>query len=148
MPVMVKVQPLPHAEGLPLPTKATTGAAGFDVIAAIPEDADIVVAPGRRAAVPLGFKMELPPGWEAQMRPRSGLGFKSGVVGFFGTVDEDFRGEVQGLLFNFGDEPLTVRRGDRVAQMVIAPVATVILERVAELSSTARGEGGFGSTGV
>jgi dUTP pyrophosphatase len=145
---IVKILPLPHADGLPLPVKATREAAGFDVVAAVPEGAGITLAPGARAAIPLGFKIELPPGWEAQIRPRSGFAFKNGVVGNFGTVDADFRGEVLGLLFNFGTEPLVVRRGDRVAQMVIAPVATVILERADVLSATDRGEGGFGSTGV
>ncbi len=136
---------LPHAADLPLPAYATEGAAGMDLLAA----RDVVLQPGGRALVPTGLCVALPPGWEMQVRPRSGLALKHGVtvLNAPGTVDEDYRGEVGVILFNAGSEPFAVARGDRVAQAVFAPVARVAWEEVPALEGTARGTGGFGSTG-
>ena len=141
----VKVMRLPHAADLPLPAYATEGAAGMDLLAA----RDVVLQPGGRALVPTGLCVALPPGWEMQVRPRSGLALKHGVtvLNAPGTVDEDYRGEVGVILFNAGSEPFAVARGDRVAQAVFAPVARVAWEEVPALEGTARGTGGFGSTG-
>ncbi len=143
--MIVKVMRLPHAEGLPLPAYATAGAAGMDLLAA----AALVIPPGGRALVPTGLCVALPPGWEMQVRPRSGLALSHGVtvLNAPGTVDEDYRGEVGVILFNAGAEPFAVRRGERVAQAVFAPVARVEWEEVPALEGTARGTGGFGSTG-
>lgn len=144
---------LPHGDDLPLPAAASPGAAGVDLRAAVPEDEPLVLAPGDRALVPTGLSLALPAGHEAQVRPRSGLALRSGVTvaNAPGTVDSDYRGEVGVILVNLGDEPFTVRRGDRIAQLVVAPVvpaATLIWDVVEELPESGRGVGGFGSTGV
>ena len=143
--VRIELLRLPHGAGLPLPAYATHGAAGMDVVAA--EDHDL--APGARHAVATGFAMAIPPGWEVQVRPRSGLALKHGVtcLNTPGTIDSDYRGEVKVILANLGQETFAVRRGERIAQLVAGPVAQVVLDEVAELSDTQRGAGGFGSTG-
>ncbi len=141
---------LPHGDGLDMPSYETAGAAGMDLRAALGADAPLTLAPGRRALVPTGFIMEIPQGFEAQIRPRSGLAFKNGItcLNTPGTVDSDYRGEVKVLLVNLGEEDFTIERGMRIAQMVIAPVTQVAVAEVSETSQTARGAGGFGSTGV
>lgn len=145
--VEVKVRRLPHAAELPLPTYATGGAAGADLVAAV--DGDLTLEAGQRAAIPTGLVMELPAGYEAQVRPRSGLALGSGltVVNAPGTVDCDYRGEVKVLVVNLGGEPVTIRRGDRIAQLVVAPVVRAGFVEVAEVAASDRGAGGFGSTG-
>lgn len=145
----VKVAYLPHGEGLPLPEYQTPGAAGLDVLAAIGGDRPLMVQPGDRVAVPAGFMMELPDNFEAQIRPRSGLAIKHGltVLNAPGTIDSDYRGEVQVLLINLGQSPAMIQRGDRIAQMVIAPVQKVKLRKTSKLSTTKRADGGLGSTG-
>lgn len=145
----VEIQRLPHAEGLALPAYQTAHAAGLDLLAAVPEGEPLTMQPGQRALVPTGLMIAVPPGHEAQVRPRSGLAFKHGVtvLNSPGTVDADYRGEVSVLLINHGDEPFTIRRGERIAQLVIAAVTQANLVVVASLSSTDRGSGGFGSTG-
>ena len=142
------IQVLPHAEGLELPAYQTPGSAGMDLRAAI--DADEVLQPGARTAIPTGLRMALPAGHEGQVRPRSGLAFRHGltVTNAPGTIDEDYRGEVKVLLVNLGSEPVTVTRGMRVAQLVVAPVVQVSVQTVDDLDETSRGSGGFGSTGV
>jgi dUTP pyrophosphatase len=147
-PVSVRIQRLPGGEGLPLPTRATPGSAGFDLHAALAED--LRLAPGDRAAVPTGFAIAVPPGFEAQVRPRSGLALRQGLVlpNAPGTIDSDYRGEVKVLVLNAGREPIVLRRGERVAQLVVAPVADARFAEVASLDDTARGEGGFGHTGT
>jgi len=147
--VTVEVQRLPHAEGLALPAYQTAHAAGLDLLAAVAEDAPLTLAPGQRALVPTGLMVALPPGTEAQVRPRSGLALKHGVtvLNAPGTIDADYRGEVAVLLINHGDAPFTIRRGERIAQLVVAPLATASLAVVATLPPTDRGGGGFGSTG-
>ena len=147
--VVVRLLRLPHGEGLPLPTYHSELAAGLDVVAGVSEGAPVELAPGARALVPTGFALELPAGYEAQLRPRSGLALKSGVtvLNSPGTIDADYRGEVKVLLVNLGAEPFTVRRGERIAQLVVAHVEHVRIEPVSELGGTSRGEGGFGSTG-
>ncbi len=149
MGVVVGLLRLPHGEGLPLPTYHSEHAAGLDVVAGVPADAPVALAPGARALVPTGFALELPPGFEAQLRPRSGLALKSGVtiLNSPGTIDADYRGEVKVLLVNLGSEPFVVRRGERIAQLVIARVEHVRIEPVPELGGTTRGQAGFGSTG-
>ena len=149
-PVRVKVCPLPHADGLPLPSYQTECAAGLDIIAALPANAPTTLAPQARALVPTGLTLELPGGYEAQIRPRSGLAVKYGitVLNSPGTIDADYRGEVMVALINLGSEPFAIQRGDRIAQMVIAPVTQARLIKVKSLSATARGTGGFGSTGI
>ncbi|UJX43544.1 dUTP diphosphatase [Xanthobacter sp. YC-JY1] len=146
----VKIQRLPHAAGLPLPAYATPGAAGMDLACALPADAPLLLAPGARAAIPTGFAIALPDGYEAQVRPRSGLAKNHGVtvLNAPGTVDCDYRGEIAVLLVNHGREPLEISRGMRIAQLVVAPVVQIMLEEIGELSETARGSGGFGSTGL
>ncbi len=142
---------LPHGEGLPLPRYATMGAAGCDLAAAVPADAPVVLAPGGgRALVPTGLVLALAPGFEAQVRPRSGLAHRHGVsvLNTPGTVDADYRGEVFVLLVNFGDRPFAIERGMRIAQMVVAPVSRARFVSSDEMGSTDRGQGGFGSTGV
>jgi dUTP pyrophosphatase len=141
---------LPHGQGLDLPAYETAGAAGMDLRAAVTEDRPIVLLPGKRALVPTGLVMELPHGFEAQIRPRSGLAFKNGItcLNTPGTIDSDYRGEVKVLLVNLGDEEFTVTRGLRIAQMVVAPVVQATLELRIEAGGTARGAGGFGSTGT
>jgi dUTP diphosphatase len=147
--IRVEVKLLPHGEGLALPAYQTAHAAGLDLLAAVPEDTPLVLQPGRLALVPTGLTIALPAGFEAQVRPRSGLAAKHGVtvLNSPGTVDADYRGEVSVLLINHGDKAFTIARGERIAQMVIAPVAHAELVRVTALSTTARGSGGFGSTG-
>jgi dUTP pyrophosphatase len=139
---------LAHAADLPLPRYETAHAAGLDLMACIP--ADITLAPGKRAQVPTGFAVALPQGFEAQVRPRSGLAARHGVtvLNAPGTIDADYRGEVAVILINHGESDFTVTRGMRIAQMVVAPVAQARLVEVAELSETERGAGGFGSTGI
>ena len=146
--ITVEVQRLPHAEGLALPAYQSAHAAGLDLLAAVPEDTPLTMQPGQRALVPTGLMIAVPPGHEAQVRPRSGLAFKHGVtvLNSPGTVDADYRGEVSVLLINHGDEPFTIRRGERIAQLVIAAVSQANLVAVASLSPTDRGSGGFGST--
>jgi dUTP pyrophosphatase len=146
-PLSVAVEVLPHGEGLDLPAYQTAGAAGLDLRAALAEPR--VLAPGERTLVPTGLRLALPAGHEGQVRPRSGLALREGVtcLNAPGTIDSDYRGEVQVLLVNLGREPVTLRRGDRIAQLVVAPVARVALEPRARLEVTVRGEGGFGHTG-
>ena len=141
---------LPHAEGIDLPAYETAGAAGMDLRAALNEGEPLHLAPGKRALVPTGFIMEIPQGYEAQNRPRSGLAFKNGItcLNTPGTIDSDYRGEVKVLLVNLGDEDFVIERGMRIAQMIIAPVTQVAVVEVRETSETRRGAGGFGSTGV
>jgi dUTP pyrophosphatase len=140
---------LAHAEGLPLPAYETEHAAGMDLRAAVAEDAPFMLRPGERAAIPTGLTMAIPPGFEGQVRPRSGLALRSGVtcLNTPGTVDADYRGEVKVILVNLGEDDFTIRRGDRIAQLVIAPVTNAAWKEVATLGETARGGGGFGSTG-
>ena len=148
-PVTVRLRRLPHADGIDAPAYATAGAAGLDLRAALPADASRTLAPGERAMIPTGFQIALPDGYEAQVRPRSGLAAKQGItcLNTPGTIDSDYRGEVSVILINLGQEPVVVSRGDRIAQMVIAPVSRAVFDEVATLDDTARGEGGFGSTG-
>lgn len=141
---------LPGNDDLPLPSYATEGAAGFDLRAAVPADEPAVLNPGKRMLVQTGFAVGLPAGWEMQIRPRSGLAVKNGVtvLNTPGTVDCDYRGPVGVCLINLGEEPFTIARGDRIAQAVIAPAPQAALIEVGALDDTARGTGGFGSTGV
>ena len=141
---------LPHGEGLALPAYETAGAAGMDLRAAVPEDRPLILLPGRRAAVPTGLVLEIPQGHEGQVRPRSGLALRHGitVANAPGTVDCDYRGEVKVLLVNLGDADFSVERGMRIAQLVIAPVVQALVEERAGAGETARGAGGFGSTGT
>ena len=148
MKVAVRLLALPHLGDLALPAFATPEAAGADLRAAV--EADVTLAPLERALIPTGFAMALPKGWEAQIRPRSGLALKHGItcLNTPGTVDSDYRGEVKVLLVNLGAEAFTVTRGERIAQMVVKPLADVDFEVVTELDGSARGAGGFGSTGT
>ena len=148
--VEVCVARLPHGLDLPLPSYQSALAAGLDLYAAVAQDAPVVIDAGAWAAIPTGLTFALPAGAEAQVRPRSGLAARHGVtvLNAPGTIDADYRGEVQVLLVNHGREPFTVRRGERIAQMVIAPVATATLVETRQLDDTARGAGGFGSTGA
>lgn len=145
----LRVLRLPHGEGLPLPAYQSDHAAGFDLVAALAENEPVVLSAGARGAVPTGLVFELPEGYEAQVRPRSGLALKHGVtvLNSPGTIDADYRGEVKVLLINHSDEAFRIARGDRIAQVVIAPVTAVEIDEVSDVSETARGEGGFGSTG-
>jgi dUTP pyrophosphatase len=145
----VAVRRLPHGEGLPLPAYETAQAAGMDLRAAVADGAPLTLAPGERAAVPTGLAMALPPGFEAQVRPRSGLALKAGItcLNTPGTIDADYRGEVKVILVNLGQEPFVITRGERIAQMVVSPVVQASWREVDSLDETARGEGGFGSTG-
>jgi len=147
--VKVEIRQLPHAEGLPLPAYQSADAAGLDLLAAVPENSPLVLAPGKHALVPTGLTIALPSGSEAQVRPRSGLAARHGVtvLNSPGTIDADYRGEISVILINHGEAPFTIRRGERIAQMVIAPVVRVELVAAAGLSTTDRGSGGFGSTG-
>ena len=147
--VKIEIKQLPHGEGLALPAYQSAGAAGLDLLAAVPADTPLVLSPGKYAMVPTGLTIALPPGHEAQVRPRSGLAAKHGVtvLNSPGTVDADYRGEINVLLINHGDAPFPIKRGERIAQMVIAPVVQAQLTAVAALSATERGAGGFGSTG-
>ncbi len=146
--VSVAITRLPHGKDLPLPAYETALAAGMDLAAAI--DEDVVLAPGARTLVPTGISIALPPGFEAQVRPRSGLAVRNGitVLNSPGTVDADYRGEIKVPLINHGQEPFTITRGARIAQLVIARHATAIWQEVALLDETERGAGGFGSTGL
>ncbi|MGB0575192.1 MAG: dUTP diphosphatase [Alphaproteobacteria bacterium] len=146
--VSVAVKRLPHNTDLPLPAYESAAAAGMDLPAAIEQD--LTLAPGERALVPTGLAIALPDGYEAQVRPRSGLAARNGVtvLNTPGTVDADYRGEVKVILANLGNEDFTIERGMRIAQMVIAPVVQAVLQEADSLSETARGEGGFGSTGT
>jgi dUTP pyrophosphatase len=147
--VVVEIKRLPHAEGLALPTYQSEHAAGLDLVAAVGAETPLTLAPGERALVPTGLAMALPPGFEGQVRPRSGLALKHGVtvLNSPGTIDADYRGEVSVILINHGAEPFVIRRGERIAQLVVAPVQRArILERVV-LEETSRNAGGFGSTG-
>jgi dUTP pyrophosphatase len=143
--IQIELQRLPHGEGLPLPAYATDGAAGLDVVAA----EDLVLAPGQRHAVATGFAIAIPEGYEVQVRPRSGLALKHGItcLNTPGTIDHDYRGEVKVILANLGGEPFAVRRGERIAQLVPAPVLKADFREVETLGETSRGAGGFGSTG-
>ena len=148
-PINLDIRQLPHGEGLPLPAYQSAHAAGLDLLAAVPESAPLVLTPGKHAMVPTGLAIALPEGFEAQVRPRSGLAAKHGVtvLNAPGTIDADYRGEISVLLINHGSEPFTIRRGERIAQMVIAPVVQAELNPVSRLPDTGRGSGGFGSTG-
>ena len=150
MTLTVELKPLPHFGELELPQYETILAAGADLRAAVAADAPLVLKAGARALVPTGFAMALPAGYEAQIRPRSGLAYKHGVtcLNTPGTIDADYRGEVKVLLINHGAQDFTINRGERIAQMVIAPITQPSFSRVETLSETARGAGGFGSTGV
>ena len=141
---------LPHAEGLPLPAYESTGAAGMDLRAAVPDDRPLLILPGKRALVPTGLILEIPEGMEGQVRPRSGLAFKHGltVLNTPGTIDSDYRGEVKVLLVNLGDDSFVVTRGARIAQIVFAAVARATLAERSLAGGTTRGSGGFGSTGA
>src|SRR5438309_4963437 len=143
--IEIALKRLPHGEGLPLPSYATPGAAGMDVVAA----EDLTLAPGQRHAVATGFAIAIPPGYEVQVRPRSGLALKHGItcLNTPGTIDSDYRGEVKVILANLGSEPFGVRRGERIAQLVPAPVQRAAFREVEALGETSRGAGGFGSTG-
>lgn len=147
--IRVDIRQLPHGEGLPLPAYQSGHAAGLDLLAAVPDGQPLVLAPGTHALVPTGLAIALPDGFEAQVRPRSGLAAKHGVtvLNSPGTIDADYRGEIAVILINHGTEPFAIRRGERIAQMVIAPVMQVQLNPVGTLPETGRGGGGFGSTG-
>ena len=147
--VSIEIKRLPHSEDLPLPSYETEQAAGMDLRAALPEDNPMTLAPGETKMVPTGLSMALPQGFEAQIRPRSGLAAKFGVtvLNSPGTIDSDYRGEVKVILINHGPEAFEINRGDRIAQMVIAPVIQGILQETDALPDTERGKGGFGSTG-
>jgi dUTP pyrophosphatase len=149
MTLTVSIIQLPHGEGLALPAHQTAQAAGVDLLAAVPIDAPVTLAPGAYAAIPTALIIALPDGYEAQIRPRSGLAAKHGVtvLNSPGTVDADYRGEINVLLVNLGKLPFTVNRGERIAQMVVAPVTRIAFAQTTELQETARGSGGFGSTG-
>lgn len=148
VPARVGVLRLPHAEGLDLPQLASPHSAGHDLRAAV--SAPIAVEPGARRLIPTGLVLEIPPGWEGQVRPRSGLALRHGVtlVNTPGTIDSDYRGEVKVLIINLGQETFRIERGDRIAQVVFAPVSAVVLEESIELGETRRAAGGFGSTGL
>ena len=146
--VKVRIKRLPHGKDIELPSYATEHSAGLDLRACV--DKPLTLRPGERALIPTGFIIEIPEGYEGQVRPRSGLAVKKGitVLNSPGTIDADYRGEVKVILINLGEEEVTIEKGDRIAQLVIAPVSRVELIEVEEVSTTARGEGGFGSTGV
>ncbi len=148
--IELQILRLPHGADLPLPSYQSTGAAGLDLLAAVPATAPITLAPGERALVPCGIAIALPHGFEAQVRPRSGLAARHGVtvLNAPGTIDADYRGELMVILINFGGEPFVVTRGMRIAQLVIAPVARACIVEAPLLDATVRGGGGFGSTGV
>ena len=150
MSVEIALKRLPHGEGLPAPAYETAHAAGMDLRAALLEGESLTLRPGERFAVPTGLSMAIPPGYEGQVRPRSGLAFRDGVtcLNAPGTVDADYRGEVKVILINLGPDDFIVRRGDRIAQLLIAPVAQASWRETDALDETARGEGGFGSTGA
>ena len=145
--VRIAIARLPGSEGLPLPSRATSGSSGYDLQAAV--ESDVVIAVGARALIPTGFSIAVPAGYEAQVRPRSGLALRHGIVlpNAPGTIDADYRGELKVIAMNAGEKKFTVRRGDRIAQLVIAPVMAAVWVEVAELAETDRGAGGFGHTG-
>ena len=145
----LRVERLPHADGLPLPAYETPGSAGMDLRAAVAEETPMTLAPGARALVPTGLKIALEPGFEAQVRPRSGLALKHGItcLNSPGTIDSDYRGEVGVILINHGSEAFVIKRGERIAQLVVAKCEQAAMVEVAALDETARGSGGFGSTG-
>ena len=149
MSLQVRIQRLAHAEGLPLPAYETPGAAGMDLRAAVPDEAPLVIRPGAREMVPTGLSIAVPEGYEAQVRPRSGLAARQGItcLNTPGTVDSDYRGEVKVILINLGEENVLIRRGDRIAQMVICPVVQASWFETDSLDKTERGSGGFGSMG-
>jgi dUTP pyrophosphatase len=149
MSITLRVLRLPHGEGLPLPSYQSEHAAGLDLVAALPEDAPVELEPSDRALVPTGLVIELPEGYEAQLRPRSGLALKHGatVLNSPGTIDADYRGEVKVLIINLGAETFLIQRGDRIAQLVVSPVTHVEIIAADALGGTNRGEGSFGSTG-
>jgi dUTP pyrophosphatase len=149
-PGTIQIQREPGNDDLPPPSYATEGAAGMDLCAAIPADTPVTLPPGGRALISTGLRFALPPGYEGQIRPRSGLAAKYGIglVNSPGTLDADFRGVVHVIMINWGDSPFTIQRGDRIAQLIVAPVTRARLREVPELDDTPRGEGGFGSTGV
>lgn len=146
----IAVVQMAHAQGLPLPAYETLGAAGMDLRAAVEDEAPVVLRPGSRAMVPTGLCIAVPAGFEVQVRPRSGLAAKAGItcLNSPGTVDSDYRGELKVILINLGAEDFIIRRGERIAQMVVAPVVQAAWQQVDSLDETARGAGGFGSTGV
>lgn len=146
--IPVRLKRLPHAGDLPLPQRATEGSSGLDLQAAVSEP--LLMEPGRRALVPTGFVWEIPPGFEGQVRPRSGLALKHGItcLNTPGTIDADYRGEVRVILANLGTEPFTVERGMRIAQLVVQALPACTLREVEELAETSRNSGGFGHTGV
>lgn len=141
---------LPHGEGLPAPSYRSEQAAGLDLSAALSDDAPLTLGPRERALIPTGIALEIPEGFEAQVRPRSGLAHKHGVtvLNSPGTIDADYRGEIKVLLINLGNESVIIRRSDRIAQLVVSPILVVTLERAKSLATTGRGSGGFGSTGA
>jgi len=147
--IEVRITRLTHGDDLPLPSYQTAHAAGLDLLAAVPAMDPVILAPGERSLVPTGIAIALPDGYEAQVRPRSGLAARHGltVLNSPGTIDADYRGEIQVLLANFGNAPVAITRGTRVAQLVIAPVVRAQISEVASLDKTQRGSGGFGSTG-
>ncbi len=147
--VKIEVCPLAHFDGLALPAYESEGAAGMDVRAAVADDAALTLAPGARAMVPTGLTVAIPKGYEIQVRPRSGLAAKHGItcLNTPGTIDADYRGEIKVILINLGDQSFTIQRGERIAQLVVAPVTQGVFEIVETLDETARGAGGFGSTG-
>lgn len=146
----LRLRRLAHGAGLPLPSYHSEDAAGLDVMAAVPFGEPLRIAPGGRALIPTGFALEIPKGYEAQVRPRSGLALKHGVtvLNSPGTIDADYRGEVMVLLVNHGTEPFEVRRAERIAQLVVAPVSRAVVEETEGLAQSGRGPGGFGSTGT
>lgn len=148
MTIAIKVRRLPHAQGLPLPSYATAGAAGMDLLAAVTDT--VTIAPQQRALIPTGLTIALPPGYELQIRPRSGLALKHGITlpNTPGTIDEDYRGEIQVIVLNAGQAPFIIARGDRIAQAVLAPVSRAGWQEVESLDETVRSTGGFGSTGT
>jgi dUTP pyrophosphatase len=148
--IAVKFRRLAHAHELPLPGRQSEHASGLDLVAAVAHDAPLTLAPGERALIPTGFAIELPPGFEGQVRPRSGLALKQGVtvLNAPGTIDADYRGEIGVLLINHGGESFVVSRGARIAQLVVSRTEAIVLSEVDDLSGTSRGENGFGSTGL
>jgi dUTP pyrophosphatase len=148
--VTIEVLRLPHAEGLDLPAYQSSGAAGLDLVAAVPDDAPMELAPGARRLLPTGLVLQIPEGYEVQVRPRSGLAIRHGItlLNSPGTIDSDYRGEVMVMLINLGTEPVTIERGERIAQIIVAPVVQATLVEVKAVAETERGAGGFGSTGT
>lgn len=148
--VTIGIMRLPHGQGLELPAYQSAGAAGMDLVAAVPDDAPMALAPGARKLVPTGLVLQIPQGYEVQVRPRSGLAIRHGItlLNSPGTIDSDYRGEVMVMLINLGAEPVTIERGERIAQIIVAPVVQVTLVEMKAVSKTERGAGGFGSTGT